>query len=254
MNKKLYDTIIVLFLSLGPLSLSGCGADPDIEYEGELHFVLSGFMGEYGMREGAVINPMPTPELRVTAYLVKEGMTYRLNFSDDTEFEGDISKHTGTIHGNEHFPIHSKNKYIVKGLLYPNWDKDQKISKFLPLSKYMLESNIKTDIKITRFTLNGYGVPVDHKPVLARDLYVDHIELISEGDGSSTLNLGIKDKHVFQKNITITGTDVGKLINITGVYKKITVPDWTQTSDPEIIKIITEEHNDRTRFVFPVTK
>lgn len=245
---------MALSLSLGFLLLSGCGADPDIEYEGELHFVLSGFIGEYGMREGAVINPMPTPEIRVSAYLVKDGVTYRLNFSDDTAFDGEISRLTGTIHGHMGFPIHSENKYRVKGLLYPNWDKDLEITKFLPLSKYMLESNIKTDVKITRFTLNGLGVPVDHKPVLVRELYADNVELVSEGNGSSTLHLGIKDNHVFQNNLTITGTDVKKLINIAGVYKKITVPSWTQTSDPKIINIISEEYRDRTRLIFPLKK
>ncbi len=250
MVKNIQHIIIYTSIAIASLLLSGCGQEPDLQYEGKLHFALSGMMGEYGMRESSVINGPPTLEMRISAFFVKNDITYRLNFSDDTNYDGDLLDFNGTIHVDENFPIHSDHTYRIEGVYYPHIDPDQETTHFMPPAEYIYNSNIQTDVKIGQVILDGFGVPADHTPVLVRELYVDKIELVSEGEGASTLHFGIKDNHVFQRNLSISGSDVQGFVTVKGQFNGMIVPDWTQTTNSEALKVIEEEHLQRTRLIF----
>jgi len=250
MIKNKQNISVFTSIAIAVLLLGGCGQEPDIEYEGKLFFALSGMMGEYGMREGGPVNGTYTREMRISAFFVENDITYRLNFSEGTNYNGDLLDVNGTIHVNEEFPVHSEHTYRVEGVYYPHMDQEQNTTQFMPLADYIYNSNIQTEVKIGSITTNGLGVPTDHTSVLVREVYVNNIELISEGSGTSELHFGIKDNHVFQKNLTISGSDVQGFVTVRGQFDEMIVPNWTQSTNPEALKLIEEERRQKNRYIF----
>ena len=241
---------IFTYIAIAVYLLNGCGQKPDVQHEGNLYFALSGMMGEYGMREGSAINGSQTREMRISAFFVENNITYRLNFSDDTDYDGNLLDVNGTIHVDEDFPIHSEHTYRVEGVYYSHVEPGQKTTHFIPLADYIYNSNIHTDVKIGNIITNGYGAPTDHASVLVRELYVNNIELVSEGSGNSQLHFGIGDNHVFQKNLTISGSDVQGFVTVKGQFDEMVVPDWTQSTNPEALKLIEVEGSHKTKYIF----
>jgi len=245
-----YQGSVFNYIAIVVFMLSGCSQEPDIEYEGKLNFVLSGLMGEYGLKEGGSVNGPYTREMRISAFFVENNITYRLNFSESTNFDGDLLDVNGTIHVNDEFPVHSEHTYRVEGVYYPHIDQELKTTQFVPLADYIYNSNIQTDVKISGVTTNGHGVPTDHAPVLVREVYVNDIELVSEGSGASELHFGIKDNHVFQRNLTVSGSDVQGFVTVRGQFDEMIVPDWTQSTNRQALKLIEAERSQKNRYIF----